>query len=311
MDASDDAGDPNEEPDGLDERYVAAFDVVRSPARVDILLALAEQASVDPDAPALSFSALHDRVDIDDSGQFNYHLDKLRDHLVHSTEDGYRLSPRGHEVAGAILSGAFAAGEDLPAEPLAGACPYCDADIQAAYEQGQIVVECANDHTLFTSSVPDDLATEASLADVLEEVRARARYKLQIVLEGTCTYCYGDVEWSVTHRDDHPEPVLYEGRCTRCGVGYSAPPNYAVLFHPAVVAFFWEHGVDVRSIVAWEIADWTVDQTLRSEDPVRIEVVFGTDDARLAVTIDDAAAVVDVEQTPLEEAGTSESEAGS
>lgn len=277
----------------LDERYVAAFDVVRSPARVDILLALAEQASADPDAPALSFSALHDRVDIDDSGQFNYHLDKLRDHLVRSTDDGYRLSPRGHEVAGAILSGAFAEGEDLGPERLDGACPYCEGALEAVYEHGQIVVACANDHTLFTSSVPDDLATEASLADALEDARARARYKLQIVLEGTCTYCYGDVEWSVAREHDHPEPMLYEGRCTRCGVGFSAPPSYAVLFHPAVVAFFWDHDVDVREIVAWEIGDWTGEQRVVSEDPFELSVTFEADGAALAVLVDERARVVD------------------
>jgi len=286
---------------GLDDRYVAAFDIVRSPARVDILLALAEQASANPDAPALSFSALHDRVDIGDSGQFNYHLDKLRDHLVHSTDDGYRLSPRGHEVAGAILSGAFTAGEDRAPEPLDQSCPYCDAEVEAAYEQGQIVVECANDHTLFTSSIPHDLATEASLADVLAAVRARARFNLQIVLEGTCTYCYGAVDWSVTHREEQPEPVLYEGRCTRCGVGYSAPPNYAVLFHPAVIAFFWDQGVDVREIVAWEIGDWTVEQTVVSEDPFRLRLVFAADDGRLTVTVDDTASVVETAETPQED----------
>ncbi|AGN01060.1 hypothetical protein L593_05555 [Salinarchaeum sp. Harcht-Bsk1] len=290
---------------GLDERYVSAFDVVRSPARVDILLALAEQASADPDAPALTFSTLHDRVDIDDSGQFNYHLDKLRGHLVRSTEDGYRLSPRGHEVAGAILSGAFAEGEDRGPEPLDGDCPHCGAPLEAAYEHGQIVVSCGDGHEIFTSSVPHDLATEESLADVLESVRARARYKLQIVLEGTCTYCYGDVEWSVDRDADGPAPVLYTGRCTRCGVGYSTPPTYAVFFHPAVVSFFWERGVDVREVVAWEIDDWTGEQRIVSESPFRVAVTFETEDARLTVTLDETATVVDAveESLVVDEAG--------
>jgi Na+-translocating ferredoxin:NAD+ oxidoreductase RNF subunit RnfB len=285
-----------EEGDGLDERYVAAFDVVRSEARVDILLALAEQASADPDHPALSFSELHDCVDIDDSGQFNYHLDKLRDYLVRSTEDGYRLSPRGHEVAGAILSGAFAEGDDRGPERLDGACPYCEAPIEAVYEDGRLVVTCDGGHTLFTSSVPHDLAADVSLEAALVEARAKTRYDLQIVLEGTCTYCYGDVDWSAVREHDQTEPVLYEGQCTRCGVGFSAPPNYAVLFHPAVVAFFWDQGVDVRDIVAWEVADWTAEQTVLGDDPFRLQVTFQAGDARLAVTADETVTVLETER---------------
>jgi len=290
MSGNDDSGG------GLDERYVSACDVVRSPARVDILLALAERASAPPEDKELSFSALHDAVDIDDSGQFNYHLDKLRGHLVAATDDGYRLSPRGQAVVGAILSGSFAETEDRGPERLEGACPHCEAPINATYEAGQIAVTCENDHALFTTTIPHEVAADTSLADALAEIRAQCRYEFQIVMEGVCTYCYGDVEWTVDTDDDLPDPVLYDGRCTRCGVGFTMPPHYALLFDPAVVAFFYDHGVDVRDIVAWEVGDWTAEETVVELDPVRVRVTYAVDDARLTVTADGEASVLEAER---------------
>jgi len=284
--------------DGLDARYVSAFDIVRSEARVDILLALSERAATEPGDPAISFSSLHEATDIADSGQFNYHLDKLTGHLVQSTEEGYKLTPRGHEIVGAILSGAFAEGEDRGPEPIESTCPFCEAGLQAAYEQGQIVVTCEAGHQVFTSSVPNEMAANVPLEEALLEALARARWDLQKALSGTCSYCYGPVEWSATTDREEPPPVLYEGQCSRCGVGYSLPPAYAVFFHPGVVSFFWDHGVDVREVTAWEIEDHVADQAVVSADPFRARVTFRADGDRLEVEVDDATTVRSVTAEP-------------
>jgi hypothetical protein len=54
----------------------------------------------------LSFSVLRDRVGVEDSGQFNYHLEQLVGHFVRKTEDGYQLRRAGRRVVEAVLSGA-------------------------------------------------------------------------------------------------------------------------------------------------------------------------------------------------------------
>lgn len=52
---------------------------------------------------SLRFSELTRRVDVHDTGRFNYHLRRLRGTLVRKTEDGYRLTDRGIVVAEAVL----------------------------------------------------------------------------------------------------------------------------------------------------------------------------------------------------------------
>ena len=53
----------------------------------------------------LAFSSLYDRVDVDDSGQFNYHLDKLAGHFVPNTDHGYALARPRRRVVESVLVG--------------------------------------------------------------------------------------------------------------------------------------------------------------------------------------------------------------
>ncbi|WP_123538752.1 winged helix-turn-helix domain-containing protein [Halosimplex salinum] len=70
------------------------FTLLSNETRVRILAALA-----DSDAEAVRFSDLRSRVGVTDSGQFNYHLEKLRGELVAKTDDGYALTDAGGRVA--------------------------------------------------------------------------------------------------------------------------------------------------------------------------------------------------------------------
>jgi hypothetical protein len=65
---------------GTDERPVdpeRAFRLLSDETRVGILRGLWEASN-----DAVSFSELRERVGTPDSGQFNYHLGKLREHFV-------------------------------------------------------------------------------------------------------------------------------------------------------------------------------------------------------------------------------------
>ncbi|WP_459193611.1 DUF7347 domain-containing protein [Halosimplex sp. J119] len=99
-DASGDRDGPRQVVDAdRDERVDPAavsdtFTLLSNETRVRILAALA-----DADAEAVRFSDLRTRVDVTDSGQFNYHLDRLRGELVAKTDDGYALTESGRAVA--------------------------------------------------------------------------------------------------------------------------------------------------------------------------------------------------------------------
>lgn len=73
----------------------SVFGLLSDETRIRIVAALYHEWHRSPDDPCLTFSSLYDRVGGDDSGQFNYHLRRLRDGLVDQREDGYTLTPLG------------------------------------------------------------------------------------------------------------------------------------------------------------------------------------------------------------------------
>lgn len=77
-----------------------AFAVLGDDTRLQILQMLG--AADEP----LAFSELFDRIEYHDSSNFGYHLDKLVDHFVRKTDEGYALRQAGRRVVEAILSGA-------------------------------------------------------------------------------------------------------------------------------------------------------------------------------------------------------------
>lgn len=69
-----------------------ALEVLGNDVRISILRELADAES------SLSFTELRERVDIRDTGRFNYHLTKLCEYFVRQTETGYELGHAGTRV---------------------------------------------------------------------------------------------------------------------------------------------------------------------------------------------------------------------
>ena len=84
------------------------FELLSDETRVRIVRELYHHWQRAPDDPCLPFSTLCARVEGDDSGRFNYHLNRLCGTLVDKREHGYALSPLG------ICLGQFVS-EDGPA----------------------------------------------------------------------------------------------------------------------------------------------------------------------------------------------------
>lgn len=68
-----------------DATPVDALSVLADETRLEVLRALAEAER------ALSFSELRKRAGVDDSGRFNYHLERLCEYFIRETADGYEL----------------------------------------------------------------------------------------------------------------------------------------------------------------------------------------------------------------------------
>jgi DNA-binding transcriptional ArsR family regulator len=269
------------------------FDLLADDTRAAIVRALAEARRESPADPWLSFSELRERVGATDSGRFNYHLGKLRGHLVAKTADGYRLSPVGGEAAGALLAGAYSDPEDRGPVDLDDHCGRCGDVLTASYTDGVLVVTCENDHG-FADAVPAAAIEDASLPEATRVLDATMRADVTAARRGVCPTCHGELSVDVVTDldDDAPVAFSYVGVCQACGRQLSLNPGLFVFDHPAVVAAYHEAGVDIRDRPLWTI-DCCIAGSgeLVAEDPLRAAVRAGPD-RDLRFVLDDTGTVV-------------------
>lgn len=285
----------------------AAFDLVANELRFDIVQALWE-ARTDGETP-LSFSTLRERVGVRDSGQFNYHLNKLVPRFVRN-DDGYALTHAGQQVVGAAVSGTYT-DADVAVEPYpVGSCPSCGTEVTAAYEAGRIVVECDECDLSVADGLPAPpvLAAHHDETELSSAFAGLIRTRIVSTDEGICTLCGGPL-------DTTPLPFLetdfaFEGdghigarhRCRSCGRRTHSALGLSVLYHPAVVGLYHDHGVDVRRLPLWEM-DWVSEEhaAVESEAPPRVRVDVVQEDERVRFRLDDDCEVVDYERGPVGE----------
>jgi len=113
-----------------------AFAVLGNETRVGILQALGGA-----DEP-VSFSELRDRVGMRDTGQFNYHLDKLVGHFVRRSDEGYALRRAGERVVEAVLSGAVTDAPVLKPTVVDHPCPLCGAPVEVTFREERVEMYC-------------------------------------------------------------------------------------------------------------------------------------------------------------------------
>ncbi|ERH11426.1 MAG: hypothetical protein J07HB67_00433 [halophilic archaeon J07HB67] len=100
-----------------DDEFEDALSALTHEIRVAVLRELA-----DADEP-VAFSELRDRVGVRDPGKFNYHLQRLTDHFLRQTEDGYELGYRGRRLL--VDNGVDADAVTLGSADETRACPVC------------------------------------------------------------------------------------------------------------------------------------------------------------------------------------------
>jgi DNA-binding transcriptional ArsR family regulator len=281
----------------------AAFEALADETRVAILDALAEhrrEKDSDPDADTgLSFSELRRAVGAEDSGGFNYHLDRLRDRFVYQDDDGYHLTYAGVSVVAAIRSGTYGEVERDP-RPVEGSCPFCDANLTARYRHAHLRVTCENDHTVFGTDLPPGVVADRSLEAVIYLGTRRVYHALELGRDGVCVRCYGPAEHSLDTATAFADESIrvFRAQCDWCGTRVAGGVTWCVLTHPAVVAFHHEHGVDLRNRFPWTL-DLYHDEdavTELSADPLRLRVDAHLGGDELRVTLDEDGAVLDAER---------------
>jgi len=278
--------------DAIDD-LEAAFSLVANDIRFQIVHALWEAQQTE--ASPVAFSELFDSVDVRDSGQFNYHLDKLVPRFVRAAENGYELTFAGEQVIGAAVSGVYTE-TDVTIDAIdVGECPDCTNAIAARYEAGRLEVECTTCELVITDGLPAPPVLAASHEpDALPRVFSQFLLtRSQSLARGFCQHCGGRVEPSLD-TESWDEPHVQQA-CQACGVEVGMSVEAIVLDHPAVVSFLYEDGIDLRETMLWELdVLFDTELTVASENPVRVELTMARGDDRLTLTLDDSLSVLDV-----------------
>ncbi|WP_158056239.1 winged helix-turn-helix domain-containing protein [Halorussus halophilus] len=272
----------------------SVFELVGNETRLAILRSLAEYRCRHPEEWP-TFAEVRKAAGIDDTSNFNYHLDKLVGRFVQKEDGSYRLTYQGHFVVATLLAGAYET-RDRREIVIESDCPFCAESQEGSFEDGTVRITCPNDHS-FTQELPPGTAAERASDELLALTSLEMRRDAEFVTMGVCSTCYGPLETELTTAEGvEGVEKLYVGDCSRCGQRLGGPPAFLALTHPAVVAFYHDHGIDFSERPYWTIDFPENETTVVSESPTRVRVDVELDGDELRVTMDDSAGVVGTER---------------
>lgn len=278
-----------------------AFSLLADETRVRILTELgAATASPETGIPLLSYAELQSRVGIRDSGRFNYHLTKLLGHYVAKEPDGYRLRWPGMVVYRTLVAGLLTdeADPEVGRFPVGTDCHLCGEPVEASLYGTLFRVRCwACDATYTDVYVPSYGLVDRDRDELLQAVHRRSRTVFGSMIGGQCPWCASDVSPEIRSGDE-PLPSAQDTRdlsayavyhCTDCTGFQYAPVSRVLLYHPSVLAFYYEAGEDLTEIPAWELP-WAVTDTTTTvvdRDPWHFRVRVPLGEETFVVDLDD------------------------
>lgn len=297
-----------------------AFAVLGDETRLEILLALGRA-----DAP-LAFSELFDRVDYEDSSNFNYHLQQLEGHFVVKTDRGYALRQAGGRIVQAILSGVVTDYPVIERRPAEHPCFLCGGGMEVSYRQEVMTFycpDCGGRHTI-ESETTGALAEDASdvvgglwlppagvrnrpAPDLPHAAEVWTVSKGQAVARDVCPWCAASLDQDTEVCEEHEAVngrcgacnqrfgVMINVSCTNCIFGEVSPFTSRLLSNPDLMAFMLEHGIDPIAPEAFHLA--SVEEEIHSTDPLDVCFTFIAGGESLELTVGEDLTVVEKRRT--------------
>lgn len=294
-----------------------ALTIIGERTRANIIIELGQARTTDPTVPnTLGFSGLMKRVGIEDSGRFNYHLNKLVGTFVKKSDDGYLLRLPGQLLYQAIIAGTFTDRHAIDPFPVDD-CPDCDGGLWAAYHPDHLLtVECVGCETLFDAiHFPVRGVRDRSNEELLDVAYQRRYHKVAVMRRGVCHSCGSGVQRAL----ESSASITYGSRsvdeiagletygmleCTGCNGSLVGHPTNIALTAPAVIGFFADHDRDVARSRWWDDPIVVAREGIEvcQEKPRTVTMAFDIDNDRLRIVLDSELQVIDEVQTSTEAA---------
>lgn len=273
----------------------------------------------------MRYSELQEAVGIDDNGRFNYHLSQLAPHFVRRSDDGYRLSGAGKEIARTVIAVSGADRVDFSSE-LEADCPLCGARIAATYEDQWLRIRCTECEglfgdevpagTLFLTTFPAAGLTSRNPEEALAAGLYRCALDITYLLYGICRECAGPIASSLTVCETHkcegnqpceacgtPFPVWADMRCESCGFAKRLPVEMFATGLVMATGLADNQELDIHTPTFDEAIDLLQHrvETTRSTDPLHVAVTMNLEAAAVTVTLDADMNVVDLDRSDSSE----------
>lgn len=324
---------PDLELDGLSPDE--AFAILGNEIRLEIIRVLWQAGAAyvyDDGSDAVeivSYSELQNEVGVNDNGRFNYHLSELTPHFVRRTDDGYRLSSAGKQIARTVIAVSGAGDFDFSRE-LDENCPLCGAAITVTYEDQWLRVGCtecdglfgdqAPTGTLFLTNYPAAGLTTRSSEQAVAAGLYRCALDITYLMYGICRECAGTISSSVTVCDVHeseqgqpcdtcgtPFSVWTEMRCSTCGFAKRLPVEMFATGLVLATELIEDSGMDIESPAvdnAIELLQHRVETDV-SMEPLRVSIRIDVETTVFSLMLDDEMNVVEFDRESRSDAALS------
>lgn len=278
------------------------FALVGNEIRAQIIRILNEKRGTEGPPPEVSFSELFDALTVDiPSSQFNYHLQKLVGQFVEQTEGGYRIRPSGMILYRTLQSGTFRRVASIEPIELDVNCYVCENPVRATYEGGEFTIQCPGCEHLYLTSTRVPAGAIEDERELLARIDQFDRHKTFAFNRGVCPSCAAGVTVDFVPAARAPFPaspgrdVYVHRSCDNCGNIDYVSVGKAVLHHPLVWQFHYDHGIELQTIPQWELEFVVTDHYthVQSEEPWEVSLTIRGGEETLALTIDEAVSVVE------------------
>jgi hypothetical protein len=283
-----------------------AFGLLADETRLEILLALGEHTGLAgfESREGMGFEELRQAVGVDDTGRFNYHLNKLREDFVQQGPDGYTLRYAGFRVTADVASGLYGR-ENSTATALTDVtclAEGCTRDMEVTYDDGTITLVCPEDDHLptFQTALPPNAAAGRTPLELLTIATRDARHMMEQVQAGTCPFCWSAMDVTAP-ADEFPDAGGwgFSASCQSCWLEFRSPVAVMAVHHPAVQMTYAEVGlrIDETPYLKYPFVRDPSAATRRGTDPTRlaIDTAVGTEADGPTIVLDQTLAVVGVE----------------